>query len=173
MERQLLLLGMLRLGDAHGYQLMETLDSHIGLAAGLTKSTAYRLLEDMARQGWLDGREERPGKHPPRIVYTLTSAGDREFNRLLRECLARYEPAEYGHDVGLLFCETLPRTEAVLLLRQRLEHMEKRRLEMAHSVEQHSGSPILAHHLRHLELDCDYVARLIDTIERQKGATHE
>ena len=48
MERELLLLGLLRSQDMHGYQLHEAIDSHLGMVVQLTKPTAYGLLSNMA-----------------------------------------------------------------------------------------------------------------------------
>ena len=172
MERELLLLGLLRTGESHGYHLMEMLDQHVGLFIGLTKPTAYRLLEEMAREGWLSEREEREGKRPPRKVYTITPAGEKQFGRLLRDCLAQYQPVAYNRDVSLLFLETLPPQEAESILRQRQVQMSALREELSRSVEQHGGSSILAHHLSHLELDCDHVAKLINTLENRGGKPH-
>ena len=78
MERELLLLGLPRFGESHGYHLMEMLDQHLGVFVGLTKPTACRLLDELAREGWLGEREERHGKRPPRKVYTITPAGQEQ-----------------------------------------------------------------------------------------------
>ena len=54
-ERELLLLGLLRRREMHGYQLSEFLDTHLGLFFHLKKATAYNLL-DLTVPGHLPGR---------------------------------------------------------------------------------------------------------------------
>ncbi|MGD8597706.1 MAG: helix-turn-helix transcriptional regulator, partial [Anaerolineae bacterium] len=76
MERELLLLGLLRSQDMHGYQLHEAIDSHLGMGVQLTKPTAYRLLSNMADDGWVTFREEQEGNRPPRRVYAITPKGE-------------------------------------------------------------------------------------------------
>ena len=92
MERELLLLGLLRSQEMHGYQLHEAIDSHLGMGVQLTKPTAYRLLSNMAEDGWVTYREEQEGNRPPRRVYAITAQGEVAFQRLLRENLANYQP---------------------------------------------------------------------------------
>lgn len=53
MERELLLLGLLQQQEMHGYQLHEFIDSYMQTCVDLKKSTAYYLLEKMAKDGFL------------------------------------------------------------------------------------------------------------------------
>ena len=46
-ERELLLLGVLRKREMHGYQLSEFLEAHLGMFFDLKKATAYNLLRKM------------------------------------------------------------------------------------------------------------------------------
>jgi len=75
MERKLLLLGMLRDHEMHGYQINEMVDIHLGSSVQLTRPTAYRLLNQMADDGLILFKEEQEGKRPPRRVYSITPQG--------------------------------------------------------------------------------------------------
>jgi PadR family transcriptional regulator PadR len=69
------LLLLLHQGPAHGYTLLEELES-FGLG-GLNPSAVYRALRDMESDGWVIStwdQEETQG--PPRRVYQLTAEGD-------------------------------------------------------------------------------------------------
>ena len=59
MEKKLLLLGVLRGQDMHGYQLSHHLGHGGGMAVTLTKSNAYKLLGKMEEDGWVTHHEER------------------------------------------------------------------------------------------------------------------
>lgn len=58
MERELLLLGLLRRQDLHGYRLMDFIENNLGACTDLKKPTVYFLLEKMANQGWISASQE-------------------------------------------------------------------------------------------------------------------
>ena len=139
MERELLLLGLLRSQDMHGYQLHEAIDSHLGMGVQLTKPTAYRLLSNMAEDGWVTFREEQEGNRPPRRVYAITPKGEVAFQRLLRENLVNYEPSDFTCHIGLAFLDELAPEEALPLLHSRRAGMEEL-LESTRAHGEHPGS---------------------------------
>jgi DNA-binding PadR family transcriptional regulator len=139
MERELLLLGLLRSQDMHGYQLHEAIDSHLGMGVQLTKPTAYRLLSNMAEDGWVTFREEQEGNRPPRRVYGITPQGEVAFQRLLRENLANYQLSDFTCHIGLAFLDELAAEEALPLLHSRRAGMEEL-LESTRAHGEHPGS---------------------------------
>lgn len=139
MERELLLLGLLRSQDMHGYQLHEAVDTHLGMGVQLTKPTAYRLLSNMAEDGWVTSWEEQEGNRPPRRVYAITPRGEVAFQRLLRENLANYQPSDFTCHIGLAFLDELSAEEALPLLQRRRAAMEKL-LDTTRAHGEHPGS---------------------------------
>ena len=139
MERELLLLGLLRSQDMHGYQLHEAVDSHLGMGVQLTKPTAYRLLSNMAEDGWVTSWEEQEGNRPPRRVYAVTPQGEVAFQRLLRENLAKYQPSDFTCHIGLAFLDELSAEEALPLLHRRRAAMEAL-LDSTRAHGEHPGS---------------------------------
>ncbi|MEO6061557.1 MAG: PadR family transcriptional regulator [Thermoflexales bacterium] len=120
MEREMLLLGLLRSGEMHGYQLNDYIERTLSFCADVKKATAYFLLDKMEGRGWVTATEQREGNRPPRKVYHLTPSGEAEFQRLLRENLASFASARSAADVGLAFLGALEAGEArELLLRRR------------------------------------------------------
>lgn len=174
MERQLLLLGLLRSQDMHGYQLHDVIDSHLGMGVHITKPTAYRLLANMADAGWVTYREEQEGNRPPRRVYAITPPGEKAFRRLLRENLAHYRPPDLTAHVGLAFLDELSPGQALPLLDRRRADMAAR-LAAARAQCQHPGSlQLMLEHQLHLlaaELDwLDGVIARLRTTRDQTGA---
>lgn len=156
-ERELLLLGLLRKQEMHGYRLSEFLDSHLGLFFDLKKATAYNLLGKMERKGWVRSRREQEGKRPPRRVFTISPSGEEVFQRLLREALAAYKPAVFPGNVPLLFLDALPPEERSGLLRTR-----KRALEVyLTALEDHPDHPLLHHKRGILRAEKDWLLGLI------------
>jgi DNA-binding PadR family transcriptional regulator len=166
MERELLLLGLLRSEAMHGYQLNEFIDSHLGATVHLKKPTAYRLLNKMVDDGWITYTEEREGNRPPRRIFALAAKGEAAFQRLLRECLAKYEPVVFSENIGLLFLDALPAEEATELLRERRARVEAVQ-DMARDHQVHGGgaSLLLQHQARHLATELEWLDEVIEHLE--------
>ena len=84
LNHRLLVLGMLRMQDMHGYQIAEVIESHFDDSVHIKKPTLYDTLKKLAEEGLVDSREEQEGNRPPRTVYSMTEAGNAEFMELLR-----------------------------------------------------------------------------------------
>jgi len=166
MERKLLLLGLLRSQKMHGYQLNEAIDSHLGASVHLKKPTAYRLLDEMARDGWIVWQEEQEGNRPPRRIYSLTPPGEAAFQRLLRESLASYKPAELLSDISLAFLDVLAAAEVLPLLRKRRSIIEGLLQAVSVHNEGHPGSfqLMIEHQRRHLAAELEWLDEVITRI---------
>ncbi|MBL8155487.1 MAG: helix-turn-helix transcriptional regulator, partial [Anaerolineae bacterium] len=64
MDRELLLLGLLRREDMHGYQLHEFINQNMASCIDLKKPTAYYLLDRMAESGWISASAVQEGSRP-------------------------------------------------------------------------------------------------------------
>jgi DNA-binding PadR family transcriptional regulator len=172
MERELLLLGLLRSQDMHGYQLHEAIDSHLGMGVQLTKPTAYRLLGNMAEEGWVTFREEQEGNRPPRRVYTITPQGESAFQRLLRENLANYQPLDFTCQIGLAFLDELSTTEALPLLHRRRAGIEQL-LESTRAQGEHPGSLqlMLERQVHLLATELDWLESVIARLQKAQDET--
>ena len=166
MERELLLLCLLRSDQMHGYQLNEFIDSHLGIIVNLKKPTAYRLLNKMADAGWITCTEEREGNRPPRRVFTITPAGEAAFQQLLRENLVDYRLIASPGNVGLLFLHAIPSREAVELLKTRRTVVESMLDQVrSHDVHDEALSLAVLNQLRHLTAELEWVDDVILRLE--------
>ncbi len=168
MERELLLLGLLRQQDMHGYQLHDFIDSYMQTCVDIKKSTAYYLLDKMAQQGLIEQTEEREGNRPTRRVYSLTPEGEALFQDLLRQNLSQYIPAQFAGDVGLTFLDELPPEEAVTLLKERRARMAVA-LNRMQQTPSHSGALqyMIEHQLAHLSAELAWLDAFILRLESQ------
>ena len=149
MEREMLLLGLLRNGEMHGYQLNDYIERTLSFCADVKKATAYFLLDKMEGRGWVTVTEQREGNRPPRKVYHLTPSGEVEFQRLLRENLATFSSARSAADIGLAFLGALDPREARQLLQQRRAALSIE-LDGIRAAPQHgSGVQLLINHQIH------------------------
>jgi DNA-binding PadR family transcriptional regulator len=164
-HRHLLLLGLLRRQEMHGYQLAEFLDGELAMCSDLKKPTAYFLLNKMAEAGWITQEESREGNRPPRHVYRLTAAGDATFFTLLRSNLITHSATYFSGDIGLALLDALPAQEAAALLRQRRDATAAN-LAQVQSVPQHGGSAqwVIEHQIVHLNSELAWIDQVIQRL---------
>lgn len=139
MHRRLLLLGLLRQKEMHGYRLNEFIDRMLGICSDLKRSTAYFLLGKLAQEGYVTESTVREGNYPERNVYAMTPAGEEYFLSLLRENLGGFERVRYPDDIGLAFIHELPEEESRALLQSRRERLAAE-LESLEKVPPHGGT---------------------------------
>jgi DNA-binding PadR family transcriptional regulator len=169
MERKLLLLGMLRMHDMHGYQINELIDAHLGTSIQLKKPTVYKILANMEEDGWITFRKEQDGNYPTRRVYAITAEGESAFQELLRENIAEYEPISYLGSIGIVYLDALPAEEAVSLLAIRREKVNELALKI-HGDEQHSDrfQLMLSHHSHLLNSELEWLDEVINQLQPAK-----
>ncbi len=173
MYRELLLLGVLRHKQMHGYELHEFINRDLAFCTDIKKPTAYHLLQKMAEQGWITEIPETnaPTNRPPRTVYQLTPVGEAKFLDYLRQNLATYSPSYFNGDVGIAFIEALPPEEAVELLGYRKVALQKALDAVNHPhVEAHGKGGmwlIIEHQKRHLQAEIAWLDDVIAHISNQ------
>ncbi len=164
MDRELLLLGLLRGQEMHGYQLNEII-SRVTKYIGLKKATVYFLLDKMADSGWITRTDEQEGNRPLRRVYHLTDEGETVFQRLLRQNLAEHHPTQFAGDIGLAFADVLDPAELKVLLHQRRGAVEAELTVLRAT--QHPGGGlrwIIEHQVRHLVTELAWLDELINSL---------
>jgi len=173
MEKKLLLLGLLRRQEMHGYQLNEFIDHNLALCTDLKKPTAYYLLDQMSKDGWISAETEQEGNRPPRKVYQLTEAGEAAFQRLLRENLAAYSPVNFPGDIGLAFLDWLTPAETLPLLEAQKKQVTARLTEIK-SIPGHVGSLglIFSHQIHHLNAELSWLEEIITKISDSASSSH-
>lgn len=163
MDRQLLLLGLLRAQEMHGYQLNEYIDEQMNFCVDLKRSTAYYLLDKLCREGYVAEEVGREGNRPERRVYRITPAGEGRFQELLRQNLGNYKPPVYAEDIGVIFEHQLATEESVRLLHTRRAAIQAHRaqLEALRLSLPPSHTAVIEHHLLHVDAELAWVDRLI------------
>ncbi len=176
MDRELLLLGLLRHGALHGYRLNEFINRDLAYCTDLKKPTAYHLLAKMAGRGWItEGDEEQDGNRPPRRVYEITPEGEAVFQTLLRENLAAHTPTRFTGDIGVAFMDALaPADQRGLLAQRRAGLMSELTVLEATPDGAHQGSLalIIAHQIHHLRAELDWLDEIAGHVSAAEGDAH-
>lgn len=162
MERKLLLLGMLRNHSMYGYQINELISVHLGTSVALTKPTAYRFLNEMAKKGWIEFQEEQTGNRPTRRVYTIKPAGEVAFQQMVRESLAQFTPTASHGTISIAFLDAIPTEEALPLLQTRRNMIEEN-LNTLTVDEDHTGGfgYVILHQIQHLRAELAWLDDVI------------
>lgn len=126
MNKRLLLLGVLRSQEFHGYSLVDYLKNHVTGGAAIGKSNAYRLLASLEADGLTRSHREREGRRPERFVYEVTHKGERQFQRWLAEALAEDPGADQPGIAELNFLGSLPPDVAAQQLGKRRDQVAAR-----------------------------------------------
>ena len=165
MDRELLLLGLLRQEEMHGYRIVERVEADLRYCTDLKKPTVYFLLGKMEKAGWVSRTRSRQGKRPPRWVYQITASGEAQFQDLIRQNLSTYVPSRFPGDVGLAFLTAIAPREAADRLHERRMQVEAE-LNVLRQAPVHKGSMewVLSHQRAHLESELRWLEALIEAL---------
>ncbi len=172
MERELLLLGLLRQRSMHGYQLQEFINRDLEYCTDLKQSTAYNLLKSMSDKGWVSTTEEQEGNRPPRTVYQMTNEGEVIFQKLLRENLAHHTTMRLPDGIGLAFIDAVPPLEAAELLTKRRAAIQQQLLNLQQARQHghdHGGLLLtLEHQEIHLNAESTWLTKVIEQFKEME-----
>jgi len=157
-HKRLLLLGLLRDGPRHGYELNRIVRAHGTLYADLGRANIYYLLDRMAAEGLVkvDAQPGARGNRGVRLMYRLTDAGRDRFDALLRAEMITFDPVHTGVDVAVVLLSSLPHTEVLALLRARREVVANRRAEVVAELDPIADRAPLA------QIAADHLITLVD-----------
>ncbi|MDA3936013.1 MAG: PadR family transcriptional regulator [Actinomycetota bacterium] len=162
-EHRLLVLGLLRMQEMHGYQLAEMVESHFGGSSRIKKPTLYDTLKRLDAEGSVTSRSEQEGNRPPRTVYSLTPQGQEEFLELLRDSIGTYREPDLRDESALMFLSVLPAEEVRSLLESRRGSLEALLEEQPEEDDPHHGAlrAVASRRMHHLRAE---VAWLDETL---------
>jgi DNA-binding PadR family transcriptional regulator len=123
---RLVILGLLKKGPIHGYELKRIVEDEMGDWTHIAVGSIYFALEKLKEEGLIQEVEtKQEGNRPSRTIYAITEPGRAEFMNLLRETWANVEHPFHAFDTGIAFMDDLPRDEVIEYLRARIGALEK------------------------------------------------
>jgi DNA-binding PadR family transcriptional regulator len=187
MYKQVMLLGLLLEQPMYGQQVVTVIENHHALFADfIKKSNIYHHLNQMTKDGYLEMRQETvetPGTGPAhhelapreREVYYITEKGRSYFYRLLREALSTHTPQMSDMDACLFFVDYLEPGEAIALLRERYELVNRERSQVAQrmldlAIQDTAHRLVNDHKLTLLDAELSWLARTIMQLHTRQTA---
>jgi DNA-binding PadR family transcriptional regulator len=119
---RMMILGLVRwLQPVHGYLVRRELESwNVEEWANIAPGSIYHALRKLAAEGLLEEvATERVDARPARTSYQVTTAGDQEFEELLRRYWWDYKVPVDPFQAAFAFVFSMPAAEAVAALRHR------------------------------------------------------
>jgi DNA-binding PadR family transcriptional regulator len=177
MSTRMVILGFLRERPLYGYEIKQLIERIMGDWTDIAFGSIYFALKKLDEEGFVEkkGPEQKNAGRPSRTVYQITSAGRKEFLRLLRGVWGNVQRQSFAFDLGLSFIGALSDEEIRSNLRQRAARLE-RMLEYltSHESEQlkdehvpkHLVSTVFAHHRVHMQAELDWTRKLLEGIDR-------
>lgn len=172
----LIILALLRDRPMHGYEIQQLIQtSRVDTWANLLSGSIYYALNKMEQEGLIRTEaEERTGARL-RKIYAITDSGEEMFQRMVRESLT-LNPHSVKSDfsLALSWVETVPKEEAIPLLRQNLQQVEEtlalwkvgREIKGNYGALNVFAEASFDNAMALLQLDIDYLNRIIRLLEQ-------
>ena len=167
-EQELLLLGLLKEGAKHGYEIKKMIKEILLLFAGLEIKSIYYPLRVLEKKVLLIKSIVKQSKRPNRLIYSLTEQGEARFNSLLLRSFLDFKRPRFSLDISLYFLRYVKpkvlrrRIQARIRL---LERISRGLTQMVRSLK-NKKSPsflwlILEHNLEMLNTELRFLERLL------------
>lgn len=169
-ERELLLLGLLKESPKHGYEIKKKIKEIPSLFAGVDLKSIYYPLRILEKKGLVAKSVTKAGRRPQRFTYALTPRGENQFQELLAKSLLNFKRPQFSLDLSLYFLHYIKPAMVRRRLRARISILKKLSAGLGQAV----GSlkkkrslalmRILEHNLQMVEAESKFLAQLIKTL---------
>ena len=130
MEKELVLLGLLKEGPRHGYELKRVIDEKISTFAPISAGSIYYTLKRLAKDSLVSMTRKRKGRYPEKEVYRITKKGEEKFKELLKTTCFNIKRLYRSMDIVLYFMNYLKPEEVIEGLRNRIGQIKGIREEI-------------------------------------------
>ena len=169
-EKELLLLGLLKESPKHGYDIKRKIKEILSLFAGVDLKSIYYPLQVLERDGLVIKRTTKPGNRPERIVYELTSKGESYFDDLLNRSFLNFKRPQFSLDLSLYFLHFMKPAVAKRRMRARLSILNRVCKGLEQMIKEQSKKKpsslarILEHNKRQVQAESDFLIDLIKSV---------
>ncbi|HNW39985.1 MAG TPA: PadR family transcriptional regulator [Candidatus Omnitrophota bacterium] len=169
-DQELILLGLLRQGPKHGYEIKVKVREILSLFAGVQLKSIYYPLRILEKKGFLTKQIVKKSKRPARLVYCLTPRGKARFEMLLNKNLLDFKRPQFNLDLSLFFLGFAQPALACRRLKKRSEILDKISSglkKMCDSKELENSLPlrrIMEHNLCLLKAESAFLSALLKKI---------
>ena len=168
--QKLIILGILKEGPKHGYEIKKIIKKELGIFASLENKSIYYPLKIMERAGAIRKTTTKERGRLERHVYSLTARGNKEFLKLAMEALLSQKRPFIDIDIPLYFLPYLEKKKVFAHLRLKKRFLEKVKGWLSDNLKGKDGfSPhqrlLLKHHLNLLNAEDSFVNEVIKIVK--------
>ena len=167
-EQELLLLGLLKEGAKHGYEIKRRIKEILSLFAGLEIKSIYYPLQILEKKNLVVKSIAKQANRPNRLIYSLTEQGEARFNNLLLRSFLDFKRPRFSLDISLYFLRYVKPKVLKRRIQARIRLLERisRGLTNMVSSLKNRKSPsflwlILEHNLEMLNTEVNFLKRLL------------
>lgn len=168
-----LVMGLLHKKSMNPYELIKLINMDVVQDwFPLTAPSIYTTIKNIEKKGYISGETLQEGKLPPKTVYVLTEAGERELVSDLGASLASYEAEASHFGIALFHIGSLQREDALRSAHERLDRVKallaaaRQRLDECESFIPFNMKMMLRYNVYRLETEAAMTEELIGEIER-------
>lgn len=175
--QELLILGLLRSGPKHGYEIKKQIKEVLGPFAGFETKSIYYPLRNLEKQKLLKCKAGKAGRRPEKYVYSLTVAGRRRFEELLNRNFLVIQRPFLNVDLSLFFLPYTDRDIGLRRLKSRLrglKRIEKWERDMFDKLKGNKKKyhlfAIIDHNLKLIKTEISFTCDLIEYLKKKSPA---
>lgn len=172
-NQELVLLGLLKEGPKHGYEIKRLIQQVLGEFTNLETTSIYYPLAKLEKNGLVIKKKGRKGKYPEKYIYHLTKKGSQRFGVLLNRSFLRVQRPCLELDLSLFFLPSIKPSIARRRLSSRAEALKKvlKWLQMQKaSLERKNAShylKLISHHnIEALKTELKFLSDLIKNFKK-------
>ena len=172
MIQDLVLLGLLKEGPKHGYEIKKTISQVLSTFTNIDSQSIYYPLRRLEKKGLVTKRLGRKGKRPEKFVYKITKEGEKVFEKLLNDNFLSFQRPTFNVDLSLYFLPLVKSGIARSQLRSRLRGMkrikrwlEQRRGDLEKKRKSYHLLAIIEHQIELTKADISFTQNLIKNLK--------
>ena len=126
-----LILGVLYEKERNPYEITKMLkDLKLRKWFNVADSTVYATINNLRKQGLVDGTTSKEGRFPEKTVYSITAEGEFELHNTISAYLEKNDPDGAKFDIAILLLHHLSKDEVLQKLKIKLENLESSTFEI-------------------------------------------
>jgi len=166
-DQELIILGLLKDGPKHGYEIKNKLRQIMEICAGLDIDSIYYPLKIMEKKGLVSKKIARVGKRPERYTYHINPKGEARFLELLKKSFVIIDRPRFNIDLSLYFLPYINADDIKRKLRVRLRMLKKIKsglvdLRGTSKIKLYYHLAIISHNIELIEAEIKFLSDFID-----------
>ena len=126
-----LILGVLHEKERNPYEITKMLkELKLRKWFNVADSTVYATINNLRKQGLIEGTTTKQGRFPEKTTYSITAEGEFELHNTISAYLEKNDPDGSKFDIAILLLHHLSRDEVLQKLKVKLENLESSTYEI-------------------------------------------